>query len=111
MRNDEFNCSLRVSRIIWVGAVLIWLLSEYVIMYSQIDRHLYRVSSMQFFYRPLMMSLPLAVGLGTFRRLEKVLALRGLDDAEHLSRGFGFVTFIFYLGLTATVIELCQKFK
>jgi hypothetical protein len=109
MHNEKSNHFLRVSRIVWAGTLLIWVLSEYAVMCFQIDRHLYRVGSMQFYYRPLTMTLPLMVGFGTLRRLEKALVLRGLDDEEQLSRGFGFVTLIFYLGITATVIEYCLR--
>jgi hypothetical protein len=107
VHSEVSNHKLQISQIIWTGALLIWILSEFVAIYFQIDRHLYRVGSMQFYYRPLMLTLPLMVGFGTFRRLEKVLVLQDLDGAEQLSRGFGFVTLIFYLEITATIMEYC----
>ena len=97
---------LKSSRIVWAGVLVVWILTEYAVMHFQIERHLHRVSSIAFYYRPLMVTLPLAIGFSTCRRLEKVMNLSGSDNREHLSQGMGTVTLISYLTLLAALLDL-----
>lgn len=105
MPNESTERLFRLSRVTWTASLLIWLISELLVMHVQLHRQMYSVFRLQFYYRPLMMILPLACAFGTFRRLENILGLRGIGDIEQLSRGFGFVTLIFYLGIVAAMME------
>jgi hypothetical protein len=95
-----------ISRFIWIGTLLAWILTEYIVMYIEIAVHLYRICSIEFYYRPLMVTLPLAVGFNAFRWLEKALVLKEWDDREHLSRGLSTVTLVSYFALMAALLEL-----
>lgn len=106
MRTEAVGHPLKTSGVVWAGALLLWILTEYVVVHFQIARHLHSVSSMSFYYRPLMVTLPLAIGYTSCRRLEKVLNLDGLENREHVSRGMGSITLISYLTLVAALIDL-----
>lgn len=88
MQGKKQIALLRANRVVWVGSLLIWALSEYLVSYFQIVDHLYNASTVQFYYRPIAMTLPLAVGLDTFRRLEKSFAFLDSVNVEQLSWGF-----------------------
>jgi hypothetical protein len=106
-RDIKSNSGFQLSSAIWLGALFVWILSEYLVMRLQIDRRLFGVGSIEFYYRPLMLALPLAMGFGTFRRLGKIIRLKGEDELERLSRGFGNVMLVSYLTFLATFLRLC----
>jgi hypothetical protein len=111
MQGKKQIALLRANRVVWAGSLLIWAISEYLVVYFQIIDHLYNASTVQFYYRPIAMTLPLVVGFGIFRRLEKSFAFPDSVNVEQLSWGFGFVTLIFYLCLAATIMEFVVRFS
>jgi hypothetical protein len=100
-----------VSKIIWVSALLVLLLSECITMYFLAESVMYHVNSIQFYYRPLMIAMPFAVGFSTWRRMEQTIALRNLSDNERMARGVGSVVLVFYLVLATTMLQLSQPLK
>jgi ABC-type amino acid transport system permease subunit len=94
------------SRILWAANLLIWLVAEIAVIHIEIERHLYRIGAINFYYRPLMVTLPLAVSFNVLRKLENVANLQEPNAREQLSRGIASIALVFYLVLISTLIEL-----
>jgi hypothetical protein len=106
MEIEDFSHGVTASRLIWAGVLLVWVLTEYAVMHLQVKRQLHQLSSIAFYYRPLMITLPLAIGFITWRRLEKGINLSSSGNREQLSRGMGSVTLISYVTLLAALLDL-----
>jgi hypothetical protein len=106
MKLKEPVRTFKASQIVWGIVVLSWILTEYVVMHFQIAKHLHRMGTIAFYYRPLMMTLPLSVGFSTYRRLQEVMSLSGSESKEHLSRGMSSITLISYLTVLAALLDL-----
>src|ERR1035437_663984 len=106
MKMEGSGRVLKSSRILWSAVLVVWILTEYAVMHFQFEKHLHQVSSIGFYYRPRMVTLPLAIGLSTCQRLMKVMNLSGSDHREVLSRGIGSVMLISYVTLLAALLDL-----
>lgn len=63
--------SLMRSTIIWQCAILIYCALECIVVWSQMDKHIFPIWSMRFLQLPMMLTMPFIFGSGLYLRLKK----------------------------------------
>ena len=95
----ERNQQVDFTAFIWLGAILLFLALECLVIYSQVTRHLGSFRSLHFFCLPIMLSLPLSTGFPMYIKLKNSDTSIPIDTMNRISRFAALFMFVTYVTL------------
>jgi hypothetical protein len=102
----DSNLRIRLVPYCWAGSVLIFIMLECIVIFSQLQKHVLEPSSFRFFYLPIMLTLPFSSLAQLDRDKGGKTGIVSNDERSRLSFVVSFSLLIAYLTLLICLGEL-----